>query len=108
MADSDSLGIAEMVKRVAERQNTQACEIQKSKEVLTQMQVIFQKYFTVRWRKYRIDCLSLVWFGESRTEAENVLAKRINLHTFNLFVSMAMSGGNKKKTQAFSWTPANI
>ncbi|XP_058041999.1 coiled-coil domain-containing protein 122 [Ahaetulla prasina] len=38
MADSDALGIAEMVKRVAERQNTQACEIQKSKEVLTQMQ----------------------------------------------------------------------
>ncbi|XP_070607688.1 LOW QUALITY PROTEIN: coiled-coil domain-containing protein 122 [Erythrolamprus reginae] len=38
MSASDSLGIAEMVKRVAEQQNTQACEIQKSKEVLTQMQ----------------------------------------------------------------------
>ncbi|KAL7983987.1 hypothetical protein Chor_004527 [Crotalus horridus] len=43
MADSDSLGIAEMVKRVSEQQNTQASEIQKSKEVLTQLQI----YFTV-------------------------------------------------------------
>ncbi|ETE58381.1 Coiled-coil domain-containing protein, partial [Ophiophagus hannah] len=38
MANSDSLGIAEMVKRVAEQQNSRASEIQKSKEVLIQMQ----------------------------------------------------------------------
>ncbi|XP_039222677.1 coiled-coil domain-containing protein 122 isoform X1 [Crotalus tigris] len=42
MADSDSLGIAEMVKRVSEQQNTQASEIQKSKEVLTQLQAQLQ------------------------------------------------------------------
>ncbi|KAG8137702.1 hypothetical protein E2320_004922 [Naja naja] len=42
MANSDSLGIAEMVKRVAEQQNSQASEIQKSKEVLTQMQAQLQ------------------------------------------------------------------
>uniref|UniRef100_A0A8C5SQP6 Coiled-coil domain-containing protein 122 n=1 Tax=Laticauda laticaudata TaxID=8630 RepID=A0A8C5SQP6_LATLA len=39
MANSDSLGIAEMVKQVAEQQNSQASEIQKNKEVLKQMQL---------------------------------------------------------------------
>uniref|UniRef100_A0A8C5SP85 Uncharacterized protein n=1 Tax=Laticauda laticaudata TaxID=8630 RepID=A0A8C5SP85_LATLA len=36
--EDDSLGIAEMVKQVAEQQNSQASEIQKNKEVLKQMQ----------------------------------------------------------------------
>ncbi|XP_063160369.1 coiled-coil domain-containing protein 122 [Candoia aspera] len=42
MADSDPSGITEMVKRVAEQQNTQASEIQRSKEVLTRLQAQLQ------------------------------------------------------------------